>query len=679
MSILRSRLYCRGPYWACSKVMFFFGVMLLACTADAQGTNNSNISCSGDYDNSIHPCASVPEGHDFVQVVGREYHSAAVRADGTVACWSDWPWKDPCGVGSGGITGTDYIQVDGGDNHTLLLKSDGSLSCIGEAPPWQFPCDDVPAGNDFIQVSSKVYFSLALRADGSIECWNYDPVCNYVPVVDVENPFIEVSAGGNFALALRQDGSVICWPATHHNCRDAPDSNETGFVQVAAGDYHGLALRTNGTMACWVGASDGIGDDQCIAPQVSLVQVSAGGMHSLGLLADGSVVCWGYVGYYDDDGCNLPPDPARNDFIQVSAGRWHNLALSLPGYTPASEDPVTVSPMDESTGQAPVTVTFESVTESGMTTLVTTTGTPPPTNFKLGNPPTYFDIETTATFAGLIQICIDYSGITFSNEQNLRLIHVGDQGPVDITDQGYPDVENDIICGTTTSLSPFLIGEPTIVCPSEPVAVGPVTCSYPLFYTPTPGDSVWDWGDNMTSLGVIDGDIIGYNNYDEPGVYSILLSFGQEIIDTYQYLVVYDPDGGFVTGGGWIESPEGAYVPDPDLTGKATFGFVSKYRRRATVPDGNTEFHFQAADLNFHSSNYEWLIISGQNRARFKGVGTVNGAGEYRFMVWAVDDDNDTFRIKIWTEDEITAAEEVLYDNGFDQEISGGNIVVHKR
>ena len=52
----------------------------------------------------------------------------------------------------------------------------------------------------------------------------------------------------------------------------------------------------------------------------------------------------------------------------------------------------------------------------------------------------------------------------------------------------------------------------------------------------------------------------------------------------YQYIVVYDPDGGFITGGGWIESPPGAYYDDPLLTGKANFGFVSKYMKKARVP-----------------------------------------------------------------------------------------------
>jgi hypothetical protein len=32
---------------------------------------------------------------------------------------------------------------------------------------------------------------------------------------------------------------------------------------------------------------------------------------------------------------------------------------------------------------------------------------------------------------------------------------------------------------------------------------------------------------------------------------------------------------------------------------------------------GNTEFQLKAGDLNFHSSNYEWLVVSGAT-AMFK-------------------------------------------------------------
>jgi hypothetical protein len=117
-----------------------------------------------------------------------------------------------------------------------------------------------------------------------------------------------------------------------------------------------------------------------------------------------------------------------------------------------------------------------------------------------------------------------------------------------------------------------------------------------------------------------------------------------------------------------------------DPVGKATFGFVSKYVKGKTLPTGQTEFVFAAGDINFHSSSYEWLIVnqSGTN-AQFKGSGTINGSGNYTFMLWAGDGDKDTnpatvdtFRIKIWN----TATNEVVYDNLSDTAISGGNIMI---
>jgi hypothetical protein len=112
-------------------------------------------------------------------------------------------------------------------------------------------------------------------------------------------------------------------------------------------------------------------------------------------------------------------------------------------------------------------------------------------------------------------------------------------------------------------------------------------------------------------------------------------------------------------------------------TGKATFGFVSKYKKGADTPTGNTEFVFKAADLNFHSTSYDWLVVNqGGANAQFKGSGTINGTGDYRFMLWAGDGEPDTFRIKIWAEDG-SGNETAIYDNGFDQAIGGGSIVIH--
>jgi hypothetical protein len=77
-------------------------------------------------------------------------------------------------------------------------------------------------------------------------------------------------------------------------------------------------------------------------------------------------------------------------------------------------------------------------------------------------------------------------------------------------------------------------------------------------------------------------------------------------------LVVYDPSAGFVTGGGWIWSPPGALVADSAAMGRANFGFVSRYRKGANVPDGSTQFVFQAGGLNFHSNTYERTMAAKQ-------------------------------------------------------------------
>jgi len=188
----------------------------------------------------------------------------------------------------------------------------------------------------------------------------------------------------------------------------------------------------------------------------------------------------------------------------------------------------------------------------------------------------------------------------------------------------------------------------------------------------------WDFGDGTTGAGAQPT-----HSYAAAGIYDVCLTVNDGTVDSdpaCTLAVAYDPSAGFVTGGGWIDSPAGAYKPDLNLTGKATFGFVSKYKKGATVPDGTTEFQFQAGGFNFHSTAYEWLVVEGKTKAQFKGSGTVNGTlapngTAYKFMLWAGDGSPDTFRIRIWWE--AGAVENNVYDNAMAQAIGGGSIVVH--
>ena len=148
-------------------------------------------------------------------------------------------------------------------------------------------------------------------------------------------------------------------------------------------------------------------------------------------------------------------------------------------------------------------------------------------------------------------------------------------------------------------------------------------------------------------------------------------------------VAVCDPTAGCVIGAGWIKSRASAFPIDPTLTGKAAFGFTSRYEAGTEVPSGSTEFHFRPAALNFQSTDHEWLVVTGNDYARLKGSGKINGLqgpGEqdFQFMLWAGDGIGDggadTFHIKIWWQD--GAREHVIYDNGLDQAILSGKIVV---
>jgi len=236
-----------------------------------------------------------------------------------------------------------------------------------------------------------------------------------------------------------------------------------------------------------------------------------------------------------------------------------------------------------------------------------------------------------------------------------------------------------------------------ITAPVNPLEVNTLVTASATFSDPGTADThtaTWDWGDDgSTTDGVVtqasgSGTVQGSHVYAVPNVYTITLTVtddnGGTSTSTFRYVVVYDPSAGFVTGGGWISSPAGAYAAAPTLAGQATFGFVARYKKGAQTPSGATEFQFLVADLNFHSESYDWLVVAG-HKAMYKGTGTINGQGEYRFMLSAIDgklkgDDVDRFRIRIWDNDGI------VYDNQMgaadDDEpitaLGGGSIVIHK-
>ncbi|MEN8908409.1 MAG: post-COAP-1 domain-containing protein [Clostridiales bacterium] len=151
----------------------------------------------------------------------------------------------------------------------------------------------------------------------------------------------------------------------------------------------------------------------------------------------------------------------------------------------------------------------------------------------------------------------------------------------------------------------------------------------------------------------------------EPGVYSIVAKIKDngyyEESETTAMCVVYDPNGGKATGGGWISED----------SNKSNFGFNVKYKNGLAT--GNLEFQSKESDINLKSEQIDWLVING-NEASFQGTGTIkNMDGEYTFRINCIDSSVEKFTIKIWegTDTEVDPIYKAL-----NVELGGGNIKV---
>jgi heme-degrading monooxygenase HmoA len=250
--------------------------------------------------------------------------------------------------------------------------------------------------------------------------------------------------------------------------------------------------------------------------------------------------------------------------------------------------------------------------------------------------------------------------------------------PVDVkvTDD-YGEFDTDTADVTVLNVAPVI---ESVTASLDPMQVGTIVETSGTFTDPGVLDThtaIWNWGDGATSEGLVDGyGVSGSHIFDTAGVYALSLTVVDdddgEDTEIFQDLIIYDPNAGFVTVGGWIVDAE---------TGQdAHFQFNPKYHKKSTVPQGKANFNLE--DLQFKSTAIDWLVVS-SSTAQFKGSGTINGTSApngdlYQFMIWAGDGTGDggadTFRIKIWYVE--NDAEIIVYDNGIDQMIGNGNIVV---
>jgi uncharacterized repeat protein (TIGR03803 family) len=207
--------------------------------------------------------------------------------------------------------------------------------------------------------------------------------------------------------------------------------------------------------------------------------------------------------------------------------------------------------------------------------------------------------------------------------------------------------------------------------------------------------ATWHWGDQQSADATLSGTTFsGSHSYQAAGIYTVQLvvedACGTRVTNEYKSVVIYDPEGGFLTAGAWLHSPAGAYKAKPAASGDAYLLLVAKYKREATSPSGHTFFHFPSGGITFYSTSYEWLVISGA-KASYQGEGRLNGKAGYGFLISAIDRKQSTggrvdkIRIQIWDKNNNNA---IVYDTNLTDTdtdadpstaIHRGAIVIHTK
>ena len=268
---------------------------------------------------------------DWTAVACGDYHSLAVKADGSLWSWGANSFGQ-LGLGDTDArttparVGTDYdwIAVAGGDRHSLALKSDGSLWTWGVNAYGQLGVGDtatrltptrVGTDTDWASVSCGAEHTTALKTDGSLWAWGKnlrsqlglgDTASRLSPApVGSDTDWVVVSCGDEDCRALKADGSLWAWGYNNFGqlgfgdttTRDIPTQlgTDTDWAEVACGDDHTLAIKTDGSLWSWGANSFGnLGTGDTLAYWSP--------MHI------GSDTDWSHVSCGDDDSAAFKPD-----------------------------------------------------------------------------------------------------------------------------------------------------------------------------------------------------------------------------------------------------------------------------------------------------------------------------------------------------------------------------------
>ena len=264
---------------------------------------------------SVHAAVPEPTATSKIPIVAvsaGEYHTIAVREDGTVVT------AGPVDVSVPGWT--DIVAVSTYSSNTVGLRSDGTVVStldgrtisLSQEPEYSYK---VSEWSDIIAVAAGKSHAVGLRSDGTVVATG----ANRLGQCDVSawKNIIAISACEECTVGLKSDGTVVSTWAY------GDESQWKDIVSIAVAPTHVVGLKSDGTVTVAKYCEDDNRFD--VSGWRDIIEISADTWYIVGLKADGTVVATG-----GSIGHGTTP-PAWRDIVAVSAGGNHVVGLKSDG------------------------------------------------------------------------------------------------------------------------------------------------------------------------------------------------------------------------------------------------------------------------------------------------------------------------------------------------------------
>jgi alpha-tubulin suppressor-like RCC1 family protein len=302
-----------------------------------------------------------PGENPATQIACGDFHTCALRTDGTVWCWGrNRSGQVNVGTEVNRPKAAVVASLDEGRSVALgstfscALRKDGTLRCwgsgklLGDSVTREHIGPSVVSGlTDVEEVQAGGYVACARLRTGKVKCWGIDTPPKWkTPDVSKAKQIVAAAAHG---CARFEDGAVRCWGENPWG-GNGPFSKPaiTGAREIATGDAFACAIVEQGKVKCW-GRNDhgelGVTADHDyhqkpidVPGVVGAKSIAAGESQACAVLEDGTAWCWGSntkgeLGTSDAPSTSEAPAPVRGvkDVVQISLGSQHTCARTKVG------------------------------------------------------------------------------------------------------------------------------------------------------------------------------------------------------------------------------------------------------------------------------------------------------------------------------------------------------------